>query len=627
MKRNFFVVAAMIIGSQLQAQQDTTAKSLDELVITATKFPKKISETGKVLTVITKAQLGKSAGKDLSQLLNEQTGIVINGATSNPGKDKSVFLRGAKSGYTLILLDGIPVSDPSGVGGAFDLRLLPIDQVEKIEILKGSQSTLYGSDAIAGVINIITKKSGNKDIGAAGALSYGTYNTFKASAAVNGAAQKVNYNIGYTYFDTKGISEATDKTGAGNFDKDGYKENSLNASAGINATDKLKIYPFFRLADYKGNYDDDAFTDGPDRYTAKLINTGLTSQYKLNNGAINLSYGYSKTNRNFNSGYGVYDFKGRFHSAELFINNNLSKYLQLLAGINFQQMKMLDTTATTKNPSITITSPYISFFLHNLKGWNIELGGRYNNHSKYGSNFTYSFNPSCLINTTTKLFFNYGTGYKAPTLYNLYGKWGSNKDLKPEKGNSIEAGAQTSFVKNKINLRVVGFDRTVKDVITYGPAFSYINQDKQHDKGFEIEPSFFINKNLTVITGYAFTDGNITTKKAGKDTTYFNLIRRPKHSIKINIGYQVTDNLFISANLKTFSKRTDLFFNPANFYAAETVNLKAYALLDIYAEYKLLHNKLKVFADAKNITGSKYTEVYGYNTTGFNMNAGISFKF
>ncbi|MGE5107052.1 MAG: TonB-dependent receptor plug domain-containing protein, partial [Sphingobacteriales bacterium] len=401
MKKKIFIVAAVIISSHLKAQQDsTTSKTLEEVVVTATKFAKKISETGKVLIVISKAQLEKSAGKDLSQLLNEQTGLVINGATSNPGKDKSVFLRGAKSEYTLILLDGIPVNDPSGVGGAFDLRLLPIDQVERIEILKGSQSTLYGSDAIAGVINIITKKSGAKNIGASGTVSYGTYNTFKGSAAVNGTTKKINYSVGYTYFNTTGISEATDKTGAGNFDKDGYKENSLNASLGINATEKFKINPFFRLANYKGNYDEDAFTDGPDKYTSKLINTGLTSQYKLNNGAVNFSYGYSKTNRNFNSAYGVYDFKGRFHSAELFVNNNLSKYLQLLAGINFQQMKMLDTTATKKDPSITITSPYVSLFLHNLKGWNIELGGRYNNHSKYGSNFTYSFNPSYLINTT-----------------------------------------------------------------------------------------------------------------------------------------------------------------------------------------------------------------------------------
>jgi vitamin B12 transporter len=630
MKKQFLLVTAVIISSHSFAQnlpagkQDST-KSLNEVVVTATKFPIRQSQTGKVVTVINQATLQKSAGKDLSQLLNEQAGLVISGANSNPGKDKSVFLRGAGSKYTLILLDGIAVTDPSGVGGAFDLRMLSIDQIERIEILKGSQSTLYGSDAIAGVINIITKKTGSKKLGAAGTAMYGNYNTFKANGVVNGSTEKVDYNIGYTYFKTNGISEATDKTGTGNFDKDGYKENSINATVGIKVTDKLKISPFLRLADYKGNDDYDAFTDGASKYTSKFINTGFISQYKLNKGAISLQYGYAGTNRMYDGQYGQSFFKGRLNNAEVFINNDIGKYVQVLGGISFQQMKMLDTTASKSNPSITITSPYISFYLHNMQGLNIEVGGRFNSHSKYGSNITYSFNPAYLISQKTKIFFNYSTGFKAPTLYDLYGKYGSNENLKPEKSNSIEAGIQSIFAENKIDVRVVAFDRKIKDAIVYGPAFTNINQDKQHDKGFEIEPAFFITKSLTIRTFYAFNDGKVTTVSGGKDTSYFNLIRRPRHSVGINIGYQVTKNLFLSSNFKTFSKRTDLFFDPVTF-AASIVNLKSYVLLDIYAEYKFAKDQLKLFADFKNITNSKYTEVFGYNTLRFNINAGLRFK-
>ena len=624
MKKKILLVTAVIISSHLCAQ-DSTKKTLDEVVVTATKFPIKQSQTGKVLTVITSAQLQRSAGKDLSQLLNEQAGLVINGANSNTGKDKSVFLRGASSKYTLILLDGIPVTDPSGAGGAFDLRMLSIDQIERIEILKGSQSTLYGSDAIAGVINIITKKSGDKKIAASGTASYGSYNTFKGNAVVNGSNKKLDYNIGYTYFNTDGISEATDKTGAGNFDKDGFKENSFNATLGIKATDKLKVSPFFRLTDYKGKYDDGAFTDGAGKYTSQFINAGFISQYKLSKGAVTLQYGHVKTDRTFDDLYGKSFFKGRLDNAELFFNNDLSKYVKVLGGINFQQIKMLDTTASKKNPSITMTSPYVSFYLHNLQGWNVEFGSRYNSHSKYGSNFTYSFNPSYLIDNKTKVFFNYSTGFRAPTLYDLYGKYGANENLKPEKSTSIEAGMQSAFAENKIELRIVAFDRKVEDAIVYGPSFTNINLDKQHDKGFEIEPAFILSKNFTIRTSYAFVDGKVTTNAGTKDTTYFNLIRRPKHILGINISYQATKNLFVSANLKTFSKRTDLFFDPVT-YEASNVELKSYALLDIYGEYKFTNGKLKLFADAKNITNSKYMEVYGFNTLGFNINAGLSFK-
>ena len=157
MKKKFFVVAAVIISSKLLAQQeDTTGRSMDEVVITANKYPNKTSLTGKVLTVITRQQLERSGGKDLSQLLNEQAGLYISGSNSNPGKDKNLYLRGARVDHTLITIDGVPAYDASGIGGNFDIRNIAIDNIERIEILKGSQSTLYGSDAMAGVINIFT---------------------------------------------------------------------------------------------------------------------------------------------------------------------------------------------------------------------------------------------------------------------------------------------------------------------------------------------------------------------------------------------------------------------------------------------------------------------------------------
>jgi vitamin B12 transporter len=363
MKKQIFMLAAVVFSSYAQAQTpvpvnsgDTSAKALNEVVVTPTRFPKKVSETGKVVTVISKNQLERSAGKDLAQLLNEQAGLVISGAGSNPGKDKAVYLRGALGKYTVVLIDGIAITDPSGVGGAFDLRLLPVDMIERIEILKGSQSTLYGSDAIAGVINIITKKTGNKQIGGYGTASYGSYNTFKGNAGINGSTKMIDYNIGFTHFKTDGISEANDKTNAGNFDKDGYNQNSVNVNIGIKATDKLTISPFFRWSDFKGNTDADAFTDGTDKYNTRAVNAGFSSQYKLSKGAVTLQYGYTKADHNYISQYYTVEGKGRMHNAELFFNNDFGKYVQLLAGISYQKMKMLDTTATPKDPSVNITS-------------------------------------------------------------------------------------------------------------------------------------------------------------------------------------------------------------------------------------------------------------------------------
>ena len=136
-----------------QTTSDTTGRRLDEVVVTATKFPVKQSLTGKVLTIITKEQLEKSSGKQLTEVLNTQAGVIVTGAPNTLGSPQTVYLQGASAGKTLILIDGIPAYDPSGISSSFDLNLINTDEVERVEILKGSQSTLYGSDAVAGVIN------------------------------------------------------------------------------------------------------------------------------------------------------------------------------------------------------------------------------------------------------------------------------------------------------------------------------------------------------------------------------------------------------------------------------------------------------------------------------------------
>ena len=157
MKKVFIGVAAVIFSSSLSAQQDSV-KLLDEATVTANKFEQKQSTTGKVITVIIKDQLDKSTGKTLSQVLNEQAGVVVNGSLNNLGSIQTVFTRGASTGRTLILIDGIPMYDPTMIYNEGDLNLFSINEIERIEVCRGAQSTLYGSDAVAGVINIITIK-------------------------------------------------------------------------------------------------------------------------------------------------------------------------------------------------------------------------------------------------------------------------------------------------------------------------------------------------------------------------------------------------------------------------------------------------------------------------------------
>jgi vitamin B12 transporter len=612
--------------NQTNAQQDSlSATTLRDVVVTATKFPKDVSETGKVLAIIDEDQLSRSVGKDLSQLLNEQVGLVINGANSNPAKDKSVFLRGAAGKYTLILMDGVPVHDPSGIDGAFDLRLLSIDQIERIEILKGSQSTLYGTDAISGVINIITKKKSDKPVSGTGTLSYGSYNTFRGNAGLSGSTGKIDYNLGYTRLQTEGISEAKDETGSGNFDKDGFDQHAFQLSVGFKPLNKLSVRPFMRYNDFNGAYDAGAFEDDPDAvYDAGTLNVGAQTDYQFTQGSVVLQFAHNKTKRSFSNPYGIYDYDGRFNHGELFTQYELTDHFQLLGGFSYQHFMMVATNTTVENPASSMASPYLSIFIRNLKGFSTEIGGRYVNHSAYGDNFTYSINPSYRLQNKMKLFLNYASGFKAPTLSQLYGPFGANENLKPEESTSAEGGVQVMLSDNRLDIRATYFNRKIKNVITF--ISEYENIDKLDDQGVELETFYRLNK-LTLTGYYAYVEGAMTTPTVqGTESRSNDLIRRPKHSMGLNIGYQATDKLYTSLNFKTFGKRNDEYFD-LNTFTSEPVVLDPYQLLDVYLEYRFLDGRLKVFADLRNLLNREYFEVYGYSVQRFNATGGVVLTF
>lgn len=606
------------------SQQDSLRTTqLSEVVISASKFPKSKNETGKVLTVIDADELNRAGGKDLAQVLNEQVGLAINGANSNAGKDKSVYLRGAKSEYTLILVDGIPLTDPSSVtGGAYDLRLLSLNQVERIEIMKGSQSTLYGSDAIAGVINIITKSQSEKPIQVNGNLAYGTYNTLQASVDVSGNIKAVNYRVGYSRLSTVGVSEAKE-TGAVTFDKDGSEQNAFTANFNVEALKNLSVKPFVRYSEFKGKFDTGAFTDDElNRYEGDLLSAGSLVSYKLKNGSLQGQYSFNETNRMFDGAFGPSNYIGKFNHTEFFGDYQITKCIRLLGGLSQQHYQMLDNTAIEVDPSITIFSPYASL-TGMWKNFSVEVGSRYNQHSRFGDVITNSVNPVYKVGKH-KIFANLSSGFKAPSLYQLYGMYGANPDLKPERSQSFELGASGLIVHNMIEWRAVYFNRTINDVIVYSNSINK-NLDKQGDQGLEIETTIHAGKWVTVRAWYTYVTGQVTTNTANGDTTFNNLIRRPKHSAGLNVSYRTTNKLQFSTYMQAIGKRTDLFFDMTTF-TNQSANLKAYLLLDLSAQYQATKN-FSFYASVRNALNAQYEEVYGYNTLGITGTTGLQINF
>ncbi len=644
MKKNFLLLAALVSSHLLVAQRDTT--TLETAVVTATKFERKQTETGKVLSVINRATIEQNGGKTLGEMLNTVAGVQIIGANNNPGTNNLVTIRGAAAGNTLILLDGVPVNDPSVITNYFDINFIPIDQIERIEILKGGQSTLYGSDAVAGVINIISRKPSNKKIGVNGLFSYGSWETLSQHIGLTGRTKSLDYSIQYTHTNGEGFSSARDSTGNMNFGNNGFNQNAISSRLTFHLAPGWDLQLQHRYSSYRAELDAAGFTDERD-YTTNNYNSqygmGLSRKHRF--GQIRLNYLFNRARRDylddslyksspwttriesrfvgnthFIEGYGQWKLKGfdLLTGADVRINETDQWYWSTGP---FGPYAPAPLTASMKQ-----WSPYASILAKKGK-WNGELGGRLNLHSEYGSNASFTFNPVYRVNESLRSFVNLYTAFKTPTLYQLFDAFAGNTGLRPEQSLVAEAGMEWKRT-NGLRARAVGFYRNTKDAIvyTYDPVnftAAYKNVSQQVNYGVETELSYSWGK-WSLQTHYTYTNGSIraaydgTGAPIGKDTSYFNLYRIPKHAWFGELAYRVSKAIFIQTQLRYIGDREEFI------YGKKPAMMKGYALIDLYGEYKL-NNKARLFLDLKNITDAVYEDIRGYNTRRRNFVVGFRF--
>ncbi len=642
MSKKLTLFLTFLAGTNLYAQKDSLRTSvLDEVVVTANKQEQKQSTTGKVITVIGPAELSKSGGKSLGQVLNETVGLTINGALNNAGTNQTVFMRGANSGRTLILMDGIPVYDPSQIGNEFDLNLFSINDVERIEVCRGAQSTVYGSDAVAGVINIITvKQNVNKPVNIKATLTGGNLNSFKSNLQVYGKWKKLTYTLRNAAINTNGFSTAADTLGNRDYDRDGYHGNTTTAAIQYAVTEKLLLKGYGMYSQYRAGIDAGVFSDDK-HYQLKnnLLNTGWGAIYKTKGFQLTANYQYSETNRGYErdsldkrvfSYFQRNQYYGKTQFAELYANIKINQYWSLLQGIEYRYASMNNQFRSVssfgpfnsgfKDTSTNQTSLYSSVQYNSLRGFFADAGFRLNKHSIYGNSTTFTFNPSYSVNEQLRLFGSVASAFKTPSLFQLFDTFSGRRDLKAETSTNIEIGMAHQY--NGFSSRLVGFYRNTNNGIDYDYVRNkYYNFVKQVALGVEYETNIQLSKALQLKMNFTYLSMTDSTQSRVnfKDTGYVYGLRRPGFQSNIVLQYN-QPKWTVSISGKYVGSRSDI----GGFRRADVL-LPAYFLLGAYAEYRY-NEKLKIFIDTQNITGNRFTDLRGFNGIPFIVNSGISIQ-
>ena len=485
-----FLSSACLYAQNLPPK-DTILDALDvqllpTLVVTPRKQPEKAITIGKNLFTIEEKQLRHSEATDLSQLLN-QTGLTISGSVSSPGEVKNIFIRGASSKYSLMMIDGVPLFDPSGTGGAYDLRLLSSSSFSSVEVMRGSYSTLYGSGAVAGLVNLRSRQPvSDKVLEIEGQTTGGNLGTLRGALALSGTpireegrGLRLAYRIDASRNQSDGISTALDtlKKEDQSFDRDPFSQDAISASLYLSHKDLL-VRPYLRYSLQNYSYDAAAFTDGPHKEKGRLGMYGLSLDWKYNKAShLYLKLSQQQTLRSYKRPSfdptldKLVERKnhGEFRFADLYTNYKISNRFSLLTGLEYRQEKMY----TEKRYIAETVAPYA--ILHTQPfgerlPLHIELGGRLNTHSRFGNNFTYELNPFYIIGGQTKVYATYATSFLAPTLSSLFGVFGPNPALKPEQSEGVEIGVDYQDKATKLlhfGLRTSAFYRKVKDIIIY----------------------------------------------------------------------------------------------------------------------------------------------------------------
>ncbi len=616
----YSLAAFALLPTAVLADENLDASDNEQdIVVTASGFEQPRTETGQAITVIDKSRLDILQATSIADALQTLPGVRV-GSRGGVGGQSSAFIRGGNSSQTLVLVDGVRINDPSSPNGAFDFGALLTGNIERVEILRGPNSIIWGSQAIGGVVSV-QNAIPTENLTMAASAEYGTYETAQIRANVSSISGIFEGSAGGGYFTTNGISSLASGT-----ERDGYENKSANGRLKVNLSNDFSF-------DFRGYYNNGLVEyDSPFGAGGNALPVSRNKQYigyaganaSLFDGRLLSRLSYARTDLtrvgtdpvvfSFNN----FDVKATIDRFELHNSFDVNDAVTLVFGAEHERT-YASTSFEGAVPDVAhdkVSSGFTQLIVRPTAGLTVTGGIRYDDYTTYGGHTTLGGNIAYSPNEGRTVFrATYAEGFRAPTLTEGQPPYG-NPNLKPETARNFDVAAEHGFLDGKARVGVTYFNRKSKDLITYSfVTFQSENIQHVNNEGVEFELALKPTANLDIRANYSIV--NAINRSPGAQFGN-RLALRPRDSANLSVDWTTPWKASIGASVAIVG---DSFDNLAN-----TIRLDGYALANIRASMPV-SDAFEVYGRIDNLFDAEYEIVKSYGTYGRNAHIGVRAKF
>ena len=607
MKHTSKIKLALAVTTALGAQPVfADVEELEAFTTVAHSYRTLLSQTGSTVEVITREDLERGQSTFVLDALRELPGVYVRN-NGGPGNSFGITTRGLTV-PPVVLIDGIEVSNPAS-GTVINPGVLFTGAVERVEFLKGSQSSLYGADALSGVMSLTTRQAEQDTTSGFLTAAYGSFDTWQAGAGVQGDQGPFGYSITVGHQSSDGFSAADN-----NDESDGYENNSVTAKVGYELTETLDVYAVAYYIDSEADFDNNGFDSTFGLSLNEQIFAKVGAQLEVNDmWQSEANFAYSEVDSRSLSNFGaVSEFvsKGERNDVQWHNVVTVNEAWTVAAGVEYE--KEINQVTDDERDEWSV---YVENTLAVTDALDVSLGGRIDDNSAYGNNSTWRTTGSYQIEAlSARLHGSYGTSFIAPTFFETSSPLYGNPDLSPEEGKGWDLGIEFLFAENSLLLDVTYFDNTIKNQIefltlSFSPfTGTYINNAQYESDGVEISLAWQATDSVTFGANYTHTDAE---NGNGSEPLHV-----AENMLNANINWTGLDERL---DVKVSGRYIDERATFAGTVDASTV-------LDVAAQYEI-DETATVWTSVNNVFDEDYQEIAGFNSPDFNITAGVRLTF